>query len=85
MKVRDVMTTEVQTVGPDATIEAAISIMTERRVSGVPVVDEAGALVGILTEGDLLRRVETGTNGQLRLLFLDLLIGPRPRSGGIRS
>jgi CBS domain-containing protein len=75
MKVRDVMTTDIRTVGPDETIDAAIAIMTGRRVSGVPVVDGAGMLVGILTEGDLLRRVEIGTSGHARLLFLDLLLG----------
>ena len=76
MKVRDVMTTDIRTVGPSSTIDAAIAIMTERRVSGVPVVDEAGVLVGIVTEGDLLRRVETGTGARPRPLLLDLLIGP---------
>ena len=76
MKARDVMTTDIRTVGPDSTIDAVIAIMTERRVTGVPVVDEAGMLVGILTEGDLLRRAETGTCSQPRLSFLDLLVGP---------
>jgi CBS domain-containing protein len=76
MKVRDVMTTDIRTVGPDCTIDAVIAVMTERRVSGVPVVDAEGLLVGILTEGDLLRRVETGTGGHRHPLLLDLLIGP---------
>jgi CBS domain-containing protein len=75
MKARDVMTTDLRTVGPDAGIDAVLAVMTERRVSGVPVVDDAGLLVGILTEGDLLRRVETGTGQRLRPLFLDLLMG----------
>jgi CBS domain-containing protein len=75
MKVRDVMTTDIRAVSPDATIDEVIVIMTKRRVSGVPVVDEAGLLVGMLTEGDLLRRAETGTGDHLRPLFIDLLIG----------
>ena len=75
MKARDIMATDIRTVGPDATIDVAIKIMTERRVTGVPVVDDTGTLVGILTEGDLLRRVETGTGDRLRPLFLDLLLG----------
>ena len=79
MKVRDVMTTDIRTVGPSSTIDAAIAIMTERRVSGVPVVDEAGVLVGIVTEGDLLRRVETGTGARPRPLLLDLPDRARPR------
>jgi len=75
MQVRDVMTTDIRAVSPDATIEDVIAIMTTQRVSGVPVVDAKGLLVGILTEGDLLRRAETGTGDHLRPLFLDLLIG----------
>lgn len=75
MQARDVMTTDIRTVGPDATIDAAIAIMAERRVTGVPVVGDDGRLVGILTEGDLLRRVETDTGDHMRPLFLDLLIG----------
>jgi CBS domain-containing protein len=75
MQVRDVMTTEIWSVSPDSTIDDVIAIMTKRRISGVPVVDEAGLLVGILTEGDLLRRVETGTGDHLRPMFLDLLVG----------
>ena len=75
MKARDIMATDIRTVGPDATIDVAIKIMTDRRVTGVPVVDDTGTLVGILTEGDLLRRVETGTGDHLRPLFLDLLLG----------
>ncbi len=75
MQARDVMTTQVATVGPDAAIETAIALMTQQRVSGVPVVDAEGRLVGILTEGDLLRRVEIGTDDHLRRPFLDLLMG----------
>lgn len=56
MKVDDVMTRTVFTVGPTATIEQAAKLMVERRVSGLPVVDEAGALVGIVSEGDLILR-----------------------------
>jgi CBS domain-containing protein len=75
VKVRDVMTTDIGTVEPGSRIDAAIAMMTERRVTGIPVVDEAGALVGILTEGDLLRRVETGTGGRRSPLLLELLMG----------
>ena len=76
MRVHDVMTSVVHTVGPYASIDTAIAIMMEQRLSGVPVVDEAGLLVGILTEDDLLRRAETGTGAQTRRLLLDLLAGP---------
>jgi CBS domain-containing protein len=56
MRVDDVMTRTVFTVGPTATIEQAAKLMVERRVSGLPVVDEAGALLGIVSEGDLIAR-----------------------------
>jgi CBS domain-containing protein len=60
MKAADVMTREVVTVTPEATIEEAARLMLEHRISGLPVTSEGGVL-GILTEGDLLRRAETGT------------------------
>jgi CBS domain-containing protein len=73
MKVRDVMTAPVVTVGPETELAAATGVMAERRISGLPVVDRAGRLIGMLTEGDLLRRVETGTQGEtpgfLKTLF----------------
>ncbi|MBV8915626.1 MAG: CBS domain-containing protein [Acetobacteraceae bacterium] len=51
-------------VKPDASIAEAIATMLDNGVSGMPVVDASGALVGILTEGDLLHRAETGTIGR---------------------
>ena len=75
MRVDEVMTTTVATVRADAAIGAAIATMEARHVSGLPVLDGAGALVGILTEGDLLRRVETGTAGHPRSGWLDVVLG----------
>jgi CBS domain-containing protein len=75
MKTFEIMTREVATIGPDAAVRDAIRLMLERRVSGLPVVDDAGKLTGILTEGDLLRRGETGTERQRRP-WLEFLIGP---------
>ena len=63
MEVSDVMTRAPVTTSPDASLEAAANLMVRMRVSGLPVVDPQGAVVGILTEGDLLRRVELGTAG----------------------
>jgi CBS domain-containing protein len=57
----DVMTREVATVRPETPVAEAIAKMVAGRISGLPVVDEAGKLVGVVTEGDLLRRVELGT------------------------
>jgi CBS domain-containing protein len=61
MQAKDVMTTKVVTVGPDARVEHIAALMLERRISGVPVVDTDGRLVGIVTEGDLMRRPDIGT------------------------
>ena len=60
----EVMSRNVISVSPDATIAAAIRLMLDHQISGLPVVDAAGKLVGILTEGDLLRRAEP--NGTVR-------------------
>ncbi len=60
MRVDEVMTKGVATVRADASISDAIATMEARHISGVPVTDDGGALVGMLTEGDLLKRVETG-------------------------
>jgi CBS domain-containing protein len=72
----EIMTRDVATVGLDASIEAVIALMVARGASGVPVVTEQGQLAGIITEGDLLRRVETATIEPRRRSFLDLLLGP---------
>ena len=52
------MTRTVVTVSPDHSLRHAAQIMLDHRISGVPVVDDDGRLVGIVTEGDLLRRSE---------------------------
>jgi hypothetical protein len=57
----DVMTTGVITVHSDTSVQAVAKLLSERGISGVPVVDAADRLVGIVSEGDLLHRVETGT------------------------
>lgn len=65
MIVADVMTHTVVSVMPGHSVSHAAQIMLDHRVSGVPVVDDGGHLVGILTEGDLLRRVEYGLAGSM--------------------
>ncbi len=75
MKTCDVMTRSVVTVQPNTAILDAIRLMLSQRISGLPVVDAAGVLVGMVTEGDLLRRVETGTEIR-RPGWLDFLRGP---------
>ena len=61
MRAMDVMTTEVITVDPDTSVQALAALLSERGISGVPVVDVDNRVVGIVSEGDLLHRVETGT------------------------
>jgi CBS domain-containing protein len=61
MRAIDVMTTDVITVVPDTTVQALATLLAERGISGAPVVDASGLLVGIVSEGDLLHRAEIGT------------------------
>ena len=61
MQARDIMTAPVISVGPGATIADAIALMLKHHISGLPVVDADRRLVGMLSEGDLLRRAELGT------------------------
>jgi CBS domain-containing protein len=77
----DVMARDVLTIPQSATIEAAVAIMVDRRISGLPVVDEDGLLVGILSEGDLLHRAETATGGRQHSRFVEFLIGPGREAG----
>lgn len=61
MKARDVMAFPVITVMPGFSIEDVAKTLVQRRISGAPVVDGNGNLVGIISEGDLMYRVEIGT------------------------
>lgn len=64
MNVVELMSRNTISVMPSTLVADAARIMLANRVSGLPVVDEKGALVGIVTEGDLLRRAEIGTDGK---------------------
>jgi CBS domain-containing protein len=61
MRAIDVMVRDVETVHPDTNVGDAIKLMSEHDVSALPVVDAAGKLVGVLSEADLIHRVEIGT------------------------
>lgn len=61
MKARDVMVSPAITVNPSASVREVAKIFLERRISAVPVVDEQGKLIGIVSEGDLMHRAEAGT------------------------
>lgn len=79
MRAMDVMTTNVITVAPETSVQEVARILSERGISGVPVVDSDNRLVGIVSEGDLLHRVETGTDrrpdrtGRRRSWWLDTI------------
>lgn len=75
MIVKDIMTPNVLSVGPDENILHAVRLMLQHGISGLVVVDNGGELIGLITEGDFMRRVETGTQKQ-RSRFLQFLIGP---------
>jgi CBS domain-containing protein len=79
MKAKDVMTTGVVTVTPDTSVSAIATILLERHISAVPVVDEAGLILGIVSEGDLIRRAETGTDRQTSW-WLELLRTPEDKA-----
>ena len=75
MQVRDVMTRKVISVTVGDSILAAARLMLQNRISGLPVVDAGGHLVGVVTEGDFLRRSELGTQ-RSRPKWLEFLLGP---------
>ena len=74
MRAHQIMTRSVITIPPDATILEAANTMLRHHVSGLPVVDAAGALVGIVSEGDFIRRSEIGTK-RSRGRWLKFLLG----------
>lgn len=61
MKVHEIMTPEVVAVGPETSVKEIAKIMSERRISGVPVVTADGSVIGIVSQSDLLHRAELGT------------------------
>jgi len=75
MRADQIMTPEVITVGADASIVEAIHKMLQHHVSGLPVVDAEGKLIGIISEGDFIRRAEIGTERK-RGRWLNCLVGP---------
>jgi CBS domain-containing protein len=90
MQVRDVMTTDVLTVGPEASFAELVDALLTRGVSGLPVVDESGRLLGIVTEADLVSKEAYGP-GRRRALALvaDYFRGRDPqwvrKSSGLRA
>ncbi len=74
MEAREIMTSPVISVQPSDSIETAVRLMLDKNISGLPVIDESGKLVGLVTESDFLRRAEIGTQKK-RGKFLQFILG----------
>ncbi len=75
MNVLHIMSPQVISVLPESTVHEAIELMLKNRISGLPVIDKDENLIGIISEGDFLRRAEIGTDRK-RNRWLHLLLGP---------
>ena len=73
MNAEDIMVSNVITVGPGACVQDVAGILLKNRISAVPVVGERGELLGIVSEGDLMRRPEAGTELR-RSWWLDFMV-----------
>jgi CBS domain-containing protein len=69
MKAQDIMTRDVATVRPDTSVRDIAALMMEKHISGVPVIGDNGAIVGIVSESDLLHRAEVGTERKHKWWF----------------
>lgn len=74
MKAKDVMQTSVISIRDDGTVEQAVDLMLENRVSALPVLDKGAALVGLISEGDLMRRLRDAA-AERRSWWLELFSG----------
>ncbi|AMD01460.1 MULTISPECIES: CBS domain-containing protein [Halomonas] len=77
MQAADVMTPNVITVSPDADVQEIARLLLDNNISALPVVDTEHKVLGIVSEGDLMRRVETGTQRR-KSWWLQLLEGNNP-------
>lgn len=77
MQASDIMTAPVVSITPDSTVYHAAKLLTDNRISGMPVVDENLDVIGVVSEGDLLRRIETGTQQQGRTWLAEFLAPTR--------
>ncbi|MEX0746322.1 MAG: CBS domain-containing protein [Phycisphaeraceae bacterium] len=79
MKAADIMVKDVVSVGPEASVKEAAALMLERRISGLPVVDGGGRILGVVSEGDLIRRPEIGTD-QAKASWLHFFLSDEQRA-----
>ena len=73
----DIMTRPVITAPPDTPVLKVAQLMSDHRISGIPVVDAQEGLVGLVTEGDLLRRTELHTERRAKGLIAAIFLGRR--------
>ena len=83
LKVSEVMSTDLATIRPDDTIEKAAMIMLERKIGGLPVLDASGALVGMITQGDVFRALVEVTGAKFKKTRVSLLVPDE--AGSIRD
>lgn len=83
MRASDIMTLGAASIHPAAPIEEAARLMLRHRISGLPVVDDSGNLVGIVTERDLLR--QKGDSADDRPQWLELLLGSEGWGEGAKA
>jgi CBS domain-containing protein len=69
MKAQDIMTRDVVTVGPETPVRDIAALMREKRISGIPVLADDGRVIGMVSESDLLRRAEVGTERRHKWWF----------------
>ena len=80
MNAIDIMTSEVISVDENATVPAVARLLAERGISAVPVVDKDNRVIGMVSEGDLLHRAETGTERR-RSWWLDMVASTNRLAG----
>jgi CBS domain-containing protein len=77
MRIEDVMTTAVVTVGPETSLKRVAELLAQHRISGLPVVDDEGVVLGVVSEADLLFKERGAPTG--RSTWLSRLTDPQER------
>jgi CBS domain-containing protein len=73
MRASDIMTASVIAASPDMSVRHAAGAMVFAGISGMPVIDDSGRLLGMITEGDLMQRAEIGTGAKPRAWWLEMV------------
>ena len=85
MRALDVMTATVISVKPEMTVRDAAKVLVDQGISGAPVLDATGRIVGMLSEGDLIHRTELDTQERRRSWWLDRLSSSRDAEDYVKS